>query len=329
MAGRCAQPREQTPDGATQTASPCAHVAPSLLPDVTDALSRANLVEHRIDRVDQRAAPVGAGPGHPNRVLLAAKPVGTSATDSVRSACSVAGSIREMVWSSWFAIHTDPEPNVIAPGRVPTGTAAMTLSLRGSITATELAATRTEPAPEPDSLTAAATSAASRIAAAAAITRPDEIYGPLMAVASTLGRRVKRGVLCQDRSLEFLSRGPGSRPSCSTIAFRASRSSRALRPGGPSGTAPASAGSVGARATDTRRRAPRAPHQPRHCSQPRDRHRSDPQAPQPAPPPTARSSLREPFIRKFGQRRPAPERQRRPRSSAAPRPSPACNAARP
>ena len=46
---------------------------------------------------------------------------------------------------------------------VPTGADPTTVLVRGSITATEFAGTRTEPAPEPDSLTAAAISAASRI----------------------------------------------------------------------------------------------------------------------------------------------------------------------
>ena len=101
----------------------------------------------------------------------------------------------------------------------------MTLSLRGSITATEFAATRTEPAPEPDSLTAAATSAASNTVAAAAISHPPRRDrraadgGGLDARGggSSAGScaRIARSSSC--------SRGPGSRPSCSTIAFRASR----------------------------------------------------------------------------------------------------------
>ena len=55
-----------------------------------------------------------------------------------RSGLSVLGSTREIVWSSRFATHTDPDPNAIAPGRVPTATCPTTRLVSVSIAANEL-----------------------------------------------------------------------------------------------------------------------------------------------------------------------------------------------
>ena len=70
-------------------------------------------------------------------------PVGGPPTGIVRSVCSVLGSTREIVWSSRFATHSDPEPNAIAPGRAPPRPAPRHGSSAVSIAATEFGATRT------------------------------------------------------------------------------------------------------------------------------------------------------------------------------------------
>ena len=97
--------------------------------------------------------------------------------------------MREIVWSSRLATHSDPEPNAIAPGRPPTGTAPTTRSLRVSIAATSLGATLTVVAPELASFTATAPIAASSTAPAAAI-----IAAPRrrFRAASSNGRGVRR-----------------------------------------------------------------------------------------------------------------------------------------
>jgi hypothetical protein len=71
----------------------------------------------------------------------AARPVGGPPTENVCSVRIDAGSIRETLWSSTFATHSDPEPSATAPGRLPVGAEPTTLSLRGSIAATEFGAT--------------------------------------------------------------------------------------------------------------------------------------------------------------------------------------------
>ena len=113
--------------GATHTELPCAATAPgppgTTLPIRHRAAERVELRD-RCGRPDTlvcgrvRTQP----PTHRPRGV-AAIPVGGPPTGIARSVRSVVGSMREIVWSSRLATHSDPEPNAIAPGESPTATA--------------------------------------------------------------------------------------------------------------------------------------------------------------------------------------------------------------
>ncbi|HKO28738.1 MAG TPA: hypothetical protein VJU80_14865 [Solirubrobacteraceae bacterium] len=108
-----------------------------------------------------------------------------------------------------MAIHNDPEPNAIGPGRTPIGAARTTRPLRISISATELGATRTVAAPEPASFTATTAITASSNAPAMAINAPP---GNLRLAAAAELRPARRlgassaGFVDEDRLFEFLKR---------------------------------------------------------------------------------------------------------------------------
>ena len=156
-------------DGATQTELPCVAIATA---PVGSTLPIRVTVPNLLN----------TGSTRPTRTLLvpglstthkppgpAAIPVGGPGTRTRPSLRGPPGSMREIVWSSRLATHSDPEPNAIAPGRSPTGIAATTRSLRVSIAATSLGATLTVLAPELASFTATAPIAASSSAPATAI----------------------------------------------------------------------------------------------------------------------------------------------------------------
>ena len=171
----CAASRVNSPEcGATQTWSFRAATAPGLpgttVPIVTFWSIRSNCGSMRRAETDGAVALETTTHTPP---AAAAIPVGGPPAVIARSRSSVLGSTREIVWSSRFATHSDPDPNAIAPGRVPTATCPTTRLVSVSIAASELGATRTVLlVPEPASLTAAAISTASSTAAPAAITSP-------------------------------------------------------------------------------------------------------------------------------------------------------------
>ena len=113
-------------DGATQTALPCAATAPGpARDDVADPHRASERVELGVDAADRHASSRVGSDARPPRRRRARRDARRRAARPGASAAFAAssGSMRETVWSSRFATHSDPEPNAIAAGRAPTATA--------------------------------------------------------------------------------------------------------------------------------------------------------------------------------------------------------------
>ena len=114
-------------DGATQTELPCAAITPGPLGTTLPIARGRGAVSNRGHPGDEDVlvrAPVGMVSDSTTQThspLVAM--LGGPRTGIARSVRKVLGSTREMVWSSRFATHSDPEPNATPPGRAPTGTA--------------------------------------------------------------------------------------------------------------------------------------------------------------------------------------------------------------
>ena len=157
--------RETSPEyGATQRAAPRAAMAPGLPGTTLPTRTASSITSNRGSmRLTVTKFALGLEPTTHIHPSAAAIPVGGAARVIWPSVSSVPGSTRETVWSSTFAIHSEPDPNAIAPGRAPTGTAATTRLVWMSMAATELGATRTATTEPPvSSTTPAAIAAASR-----------------------------------------------------------------------------------------------------------------------------------------------------------------------